>query len=117
MTLPWGPRARQKVGAEPRVWDRSPREGRASVLPATHLLPAQAERLRRMRGEDEGGDARKPKHLSADDLNDGFVLDRDDRRLLSYTVRGLPSLACLLPEFQSTVSGVSGSSQMESVNV
>uniref|UniRef100_G3TJY5 NOP14 nucleolar protein n=1 Tax=Loxodonta africana TaxID=9785 RepID=G3TJY5_LOXAF len=25
-----------------------------------------------------------PKHMSADDLSDGFILDRDDRRLLSY---------------------------------
>ena len=106
VTLPWSPRARQKAGAEPRVWDRSPQEGRAGVPPAMRLLPAQAERQRRMHGEDEGGDTRKPKHLSADDLNDGFVLDKDDRRLLSYTVRGLPSLVCLLSEFQSTVSGI-----------
>uniref|UniRef100_A0A452TMB7 NOP14 nucleolar protein n=1 Tax=Ursus maritimus TaxID=29073 RepID=A0A452TMB7_URSMA len=49
------------------------------------LQKLEAERQRRMRGEDEGGDTRKPKHLSADDLNDGFVLDKDDRRLLSYT--------------------------------
>lgn len=59
-----------------------------------------------MRGEDEAGDARKPKHLSADDLNDGFVLDKDNRRLLSYTVRSLPSPAYLLSEFRSTVSGI-----------
>ncbi|XP_004772310.1 nucleolar protein 14 isoform X2 [Mustela putorius furo] len=49
------------------------------------LQQLEAARLRRMRGEDEGSEARKPKHLSADDLNDGFVLDKDDRRLLSYT--------------------------------
>lgn len=70
------------------------------------FLPGQAARLRRMRGEDEGSEARKPKHLSADDLNDGFVLDKDDRRLLSYTVRGLPLLAGLLSEFRSSVSGI-----------
>ena len=52
------------------------------------FIPIQAARLRRMRGEDMGSDSRKPKHLSADDLNDNFVLDKDDRRLLSYTVRG-----------------------------
>ncbi|XP_032189533.1 nucleolar protein 14 isoform X2 [Mustela erminea] len=49
------------------------------------LQQLEAARLRRMRGEDEGSEPRKPKHLSADDLNDGFVLDKDDRRLLSYT--------------------------------
>ncbi|XP_038389128.1 nucleolar protein 14 [Canis lupus familiaris] len=49
------------------------------------LQKLEAARLRRMRGEDMHGDSRKPKHLSADDLNDDFVLDKDDRRLLSYT--------------------------------
>ncbi|KAM6221812.1 LOW QUALITY PROTEIN: nucleolar protein 14 [Rhynchocyon petersi] len=49
------------------------------------LRKLEAERLQRMLGKDEDGDSKKPKHLSADDLNDGFILDRDDRRLLSYT--------------------------------
>ncbi|XP_010640058.1 nucleolar protein 14 isoform X2 [Fukomys damarensis] len=44
----------------------------------------RAERLRRMLGKDEDEKTKKPKHMSADDLNDGFVLDKDDRRLLSY---------------------------------
>uniref|UniRef100_A0A2K5ZER3 NOP14 nucleolar protein n=1 Tax=Mandrillus leucophaeus TaxID=9568 RepID=A0A2K5ZER3_MANLE len=44
----------------------------------------KAERLRRMLGKDEDENVKKPKHISADDLNDGFVLDKDDRRLLSY---------------------------------
>ncbi|XP_008991936.1 nucleolar protein 14 isoform X1 [Callithrix jacchus] len=48
------------------------------------LRTLEAERLRRMLGQDEDEDTKKPKHTSADDLNDGFVLDRDDRRLLSY---------------------------------
>lgn len=48
---------------------------------------AQAERLRRMLGKDEDAERKTPKHLSVDDLNDGFILDRDDRRLLSYKVR------------------------------
>ncbi|XP_004624659.1 nucleolar protein 14 [Octodon degus] len=46
------------------------------------LRKLEAERLRRMLGKDEG--AKKPKHMSADDLSDGFILDKDDRRLLSY---------------------------------
>ncbi|KAM8802702.1 nucleolar protein 14 [Rhynchonycteris naso] len=44
----------------------------------------EAERVRRMLGKDEDAAAQKPTHVSADDLNDGFVLDKDDRRLLSY---------------------------------
>ncbi|KAF4013207.1 hypothetical protein G4228_004504 [Cervus hanglu yarkandensis] len=44
----------------------------------------EAERLRRMLGKEEDAHSKRPKHLSADDLNDGFVLDTDDRRLLSY---------------------------------
>lgn len=39
-----------------------------------------------MLGKDEDENKRKPKHMSADDLNDGFILDKDDRRLLSYKV-------------------------------
>ncbi|ERE89774.1 nucleolar protein 14 [Cricetulus griseus] len=48
------------------------------------LKKLEAERLRRMLGKDEDENKRKPKHMSADDLNDGFILDKDDRRLLSY---------------------------------
>uniref|UniRef100_A0A8C5UU01 NOP14 nucleolar protein n=1 Tax=Microcebus murinus TaxID=30608 RepID=A0A8C5UU01_MICMU len=48
------------------------------------LRKLEAERLRRMLGKDEDENFKKPKHISADDLNDGFVLDKDDRRLLSY---------------------------------
>nr|XP_037839080.1 nucleolar protein 14 isoform X2 [Chlorocebus sabaeus] len=48
------------------------------------LKKLEAERLRRMLGKDEDENVKKPKHVSADDLNDGFVLDKDDRRLLSY---------------------------------
>ncbi|XP_003461905.1 nucleolar protein 14 isoform X1 [Cavia porcellus] len=48
------------------------------------LRKLEAERLRRMLGKDEDAERKTPKHLSVDDLNDGFILDRDDRRLLSY---------------------------------
>ncbi|XP_007471693.1 PREDICTED: nucleolar protein 14 [Lipotes vexillifer] len=44
----------------------------------------EAERLRRMLGKEEDEHIKRPKHTSADDLSDGFVLDKDDRRLLSY---------------------------------
>lgn len=55
------------------------------------FLPSQAERLRRMLGKDEDENKKKPKHISADDLNDGFILDKDDRRLLSYKVSCHPT--------------------------
>lgn len=51
------------------------------------FLLKQADRLRRMRGIDEEANKKKPSHVSADDLADGFILDKDDRRLLSYKVR------------------------------
>ncbi|XP_069832494.1 nucleolar protein 14 [Dendropsophus ebraccatus] len=47
------------------------------------LKKLEAERLRRMRGEDDKA-KKKPKHISADDLMDGFILDKDDRLMLSY---------------------------------
>ncbi|NXC42691.1 NOP14 protein, partial [Penelope pileata] len=48
------------------------------------LQKLEADRLRRMRGIDEQENKKKPSHVSADDLVDGFILDKDDRRLLSY---------------------------------
>ncbi|XP_065591928.1 nucleolar protein 14 [Cyrtonyx montezumae] len=48
------------------------------------LQKLEADRLRRMRGIDEQENKKKPSHVSADDLADGFILDKDDRRLLYY---------------------------------
>ncbi|XP_053314188.1 nucleolar protein 14 [Spea bombifrons] len=48
------------------------------------LQKLEAERLRRMRGDVDDKHLKKPKHVSADDLMDGFVLDKDDRLMLSY---------------------------------
>lgn len=37
---------------------------------------------------DEGGDSAQSQiHISADDLNDGFILDKDDKKILAYQVR------------------------------
>ncbi|NXH73973.1 NOP14 protein, partial [Hydrobates tethys] len=47
------------------------------------LQKLEADRLRRMHGIDEQV-KKKPSHVSADDLADSFILDKDDRRLLSY---------------------------------
>ncbi|XP_070804829.1 nucleolar protein 14 isoform X1 [Pituophis catenifer annectens] len=48
------------------------------------LQQLEADRLRRMKGEEQKESSKKPKHLSADDLADGFLLTKDDRPLLSY---------------------------------
>ncbi|XP_028359609.1 nucleolar protein 14 [Phyllostomus discolor] len=48
------------------------------------LQRLEAERVRRMLGQDAGEDTRRPTHVSVDDLHDGFVLDQDDRRPLTY---------------------------------
>lgn len=38
-------------------------------------------------GEEPGNSTRQQVHMSADDLNDGFVLDSDDKKTLAYQVR------------------------------
>ncbi|XP_066566647.1 nucleolar protein 14 [Amia ocellicauda] len=48
------------------------------------LQKLEAERQRRMQGDVEEVTTKKVSHLSADDLNDGFILDKEDRRALSY---------------------------------
>ncbi|XP_005517935.1 PREDICTED: nucleolar protein 14 [Pseudopodoces humilis] len=48
------------------------------------LQKLEADRLRRMHGIDEEANKKRPSHMSADDLADGFILDKDDRHLLSY---------------------------------
>lgn len=45
----------------------------------------QSDRLRRMMGVEDDG-APKQSHMSADDLNDGFILDKEDRKTLTYQV-------------------------------
>uniref|UniRef100_A0AAQ5XFW2 NOP14 nucleolar protein homolog (yeast) n=1 Tax=Amphiprion ocellaris TaxID=80972 RepID=A0AAQ5XFW2_AMPOC len=46
------------------------------------LQKLEADRLRRMMG-DEGGDSLQSQiHISADDLNDGFILDKHDKKTL-----------------------------------
>ncbi|XP_013930172.1 PREDICTED: nucleolar protein 14, partial [Thamnophis sirtalis] len=50
------------------------------------LQQLEADRLRRMKGEEQKESRTKLTHLSADDLVDGFLLTKDDRPLLSYSV-------------------------------
>lgn len=51
------------------------------------MFVIQADRLKRMMGEAEGESAQADTHISADDINDGFVLDGDERKTLAYKVR------------------------------
>lgn len=52
---------------------------------AERLQSLEAKRLQRMLGHEQEGHPKKPTHMSADDLNDGFILPRDDRCPLSYS--------------------------------
>ncbi|CAG12449.1 unnamed protein product [Tetraodon nigroviridis] len=48
------------------------------------LQKLEADRLRRMMGEEPANSTQQQGHMSADDLNDGFVLDSDDKKTLAY---------------------------------
>ncbi|XP_047426590.1 nucleolar protein 14 [Mugil cephalus] len=48
------------------------------------LQKLEADRLRRMMGEDVGDSVQSQNHMSADDINDGFILDTNDKKTLSY---------------------------------
>ncbi|XP_078071316.1 nucleolar protein 14 [Mustelus asterias] len=48
------------------------------------LQKLETERVRRMRGEFEEKDKDKSKHMSAEDLYDGFILDKIDKPCLVY---------------------------------
>ncbi|KAM4635490.1 nucleolar protein 14 isoform 1-T2 [Polymixia lowei] len=48
------------------------------------LQKLEADRLRRMMGEVVEDSGKSQSHLSADDLNDGFILDKEDKKTLAY---------------------------------
>ncbi|KAM6901193.1 nucleolar protein 14 [Lycodopsis pacificus] len=48
------------------------------------LQKLEADRLRRMMGDEVGESSGSQIHISADDLNDGFILDTEDKKTLSY---------------------------------
>uniref|UniRef100_A0A673BAY2 NOP14 nucleolar protein homolog (yeast) n=1 Tax=Sphaeramia orbicularis TaxID=375764 RepID=A0A673BAY2_9TELE len=50
------------------------------------LQKLEADRLRRMLGEEVEVSGPSQTHMSADDLNDGFILDKNDKKTLSYQV-------------------------------
>ncbi|XP_054564408.1 nucleolar protein 14 isoform X2 [Eptesicus fuscus] len=79
-------RAVRELGFELKAQpsDRMKTEEELAKEEQERLRRLEAERVRRMLGTGEDQDSKGPAHVSADDLNDGFVLDKDDRRLLSY---------------------------------
>uniref|UniRef100_A0A8C1U325 NOP14 nucleolar protein homolog (yeast) n=1 Tax=Cyprinus carpio TaxID=7962 RepID=A0A8C1U325_CYPCA len=48
------------------------------------LQTLEADRLKRMMGDAEEDAVQTNTHVSADDMNDGFILDGDDRKTLAY---------------------------------
>lgn len=48
------------------------------------LQTLEADRLKRMMGDAEEEAGQTNTHISADDMNDGFMLDGDDRKTLAY---------------------------------
>lgn len=48
------------------------------------LQTLEADRLKRMMGDAEEEAVQSNTHISADDMNDGFMLDGDDRKTLAY---------------------------------
>lgn len=48
------------------------------------LQTLEADRLKRMMGDAEEEAVQTNTHISADDMNDGFILDGDDRKTLAY---------------------------------
>ncbi|XP_053560171.1 nucleolar protein 14 [Bombina bombina] len=62
--------------------DRMKSEEELAKEEKERLEKLEADRLRRMRGEDK--ETKRPKHISADDLMDDFIINKDDRLMLSY---------------------------------
>lgn len=59
----------------------------------------QADRLRRMMGDEDGASVQSQVHMSADDLNDGFVLDKNDKKTLAYQVSQFKAKGWALKDF------------------
>uniref|UniRef100_A0A6Q2Z335 NOP14 nucleolar protein homolog (yeast) n=1 Tax=Esox lucius TaxID=8010 RepID=A0A6Q2Z335_ESOLU len=68
------------------------------------LQQLEADRLRRMMGDIVEDNTKAPTHMSADDINDGFVLDGDDRQTLAYQVRDNINRLCTVDQsFNNTL--------------
>ncbi|KAG9354144.1 hypothetical protein JZ751_012268 [Albula glossodonta] len=71
-----------EMKAQPSEKLKSPEE--VAKEEQERLQKLEADRLRRMQGDVEESENKKHVHWSADDLNDGFILDKEDKRTLSY---------------------------------
>ncbi|XP_061119220.1 nucleolar protein 14 [Conger conger] len=71
-----------EMKAQPSEKMKSPEE--VAREEKQRLQKQEADRLRRMQGDVDEGESKKQVHWSADDLNDGFILDKEDKRTLSY---------------------------------
>ncbi|KAJ3605299.1 hypothetical protein NHX12_027348 [Muraenolepis orangiensis] len=71
-----------EMKAQPSERLKTPEELAREERERLHKL--EADRLRRMTGEPAKKGPKTTTHMSADDLNDGFVLDKEDKKALSY---------------------------------
>ncbi|XP_072309280.1 nucleolar protein 14 [Eucyclogobius newberryi] len=73
-----------EMKAQPSEKLKTPEEIAREEREKLHKL--EADRLRRMLGQegDDSAQTQSRAHMSADDLNDGFILDKDDKKTLSY---------------------------------
>ncbi|XP_055731140.1 nucleolar protein 14 [Salvelinus fontinalis] len=71
-----------EMKAQPSEKMKTPEE--VAMEERERLQKLEADRLRRMTGDVREDCAKTQAHMSADDLNDGFVLDVDDKPTLAY---------------------------------
>ncbi|XP_056289220.1 nucleolar protein 14 [Pseudoliparis swirei] len=71
-----------EMKAQPSEKLKTPEELAREEREKLHKL--ESDRLRRMMGDEGGESSQSQIHISADDINDGFVLDKDDNKTLSY---------------------------------
>lgn len=53
-------------------------------------------------GDEIGNSTQQQVHMSADDLNDGFILDNDDKKTLAYQVRWRSRIRCQMTWFRKS---------------
>lgn len=57
-------------------------------------------------GEEIANNSQQQVHMSADDLNDGFVLDNDDKKTLAYQVGWKSQILSEINSVHASASGV-----------
>uniref|UniRef100_A0A8C2XRM7 NOP14 nucleolar protein homolog (yeast) n=1 Tax=Cyclopterus lumpus TaxID=8103 RepID=A0A8C2XRM7_CYCLU len=71
-----------EMKAQPSEKLKTPEELAREEREKLHQL--ESDRLRRMMGDEGGESSQSQIHISADDIHDGFILDKDDKKTLSY---------------------------------